>query len=178
MPDAMLNCPICHDICVCSLIAAPKEDTVPMEVDDLDDRSFTLEELGITAEEVKSLMLMRRVAWDDNIDVSYVTKPCKPCKPWRPTTAWFTESRIMRKAKFDPVESPKRRAQLKNDFSMQGCQCWTYYDNEPIGYSIFSLLGCKSNQSEVCIWCSRFGYAVFGHSTLGYCPEKALGLLD
>ena len=61
---------------------------------------------------------------------------------------------------------------------MQGCQCWTYYDNEPIGYSIFSLLGCKSNQSEVCIWCSRFGYAVFGHSTLGYCPEKALGLLD
>ena len=116
MPDAMLNCPICHDICVCSLIAAPKEDTVPMEVDDLDDRSFTLEELGITAEEVKSLMLMRRVAWDDNIDVSYVTKPCKPCKPWRPTTAWFTESRIMRKAKFDPVESPKRREKLNNDF--------------------------------------------------------------
>ena len=157
---------------------SPMEDIQPMEVEEWDDKSFTAESLGFTAEEWKSLMLMRHVAWDDNIDVSYVTKTEKPCKPWRPTTAWFTESRKMRKAKFDPVESPKRRAQLKNDMFMQGCQCWTYYDNEPIGYSIFSLLGCKSNQSEVCIWCSRFGYAVFGHSTLGYCPEKALGLLD
>ena len=176
----MLNCAICQDICVSSVIAAPKEEgTAPMEVEEWDDKSFTAESLGFTAEEWKSLMLMRRVAWDDNIDVSYVTKPWKPCRPWRPTTAWFTESRKMRKAKFDPVESPKKRAQLKNDSFMQGCQCWTYYENEqPIGYSVFSLLGNKSNQTEVCIWCSRFGYAVFGHFTLGYCPEKALGLLD
>ena len=154
------------------------EDIQPMEVEEWDNKSFTAESLGFTAEEWKSLMLMRHVAWDDNIDVSYVTKPCKPCKPWRPTTAWFKESRTMRNNEFDPVESPKRREKLKNDFFMQGNQCWTFYGNEPIGYSIFSLLGCKSNQSEVCIWCSRFGYAVFGHSTLGYCPEKALGLLD
>ena len=154
------------------------EDIQPMEVEEWDNKSFTAESLGFTAEEWKSLMLMRHVAWDDNIDVSYVTKKEKSCKPWRPTTAWFTETRIMRKAKFDPVESPKRRAHCKNVMFMAGCQCKEYYHNHPVGYSVFSLLGAHSTNTEVCIWCSRFGYAVFGHSTLGYCPEKALGLLD
>eukprot|EP00959_Pyramimonas_sp_CCMP1952_P386053 8090622-Pyramimonas_sp.AAC.1 len=60
---------------------------------------------------------------------------------------------------------------------MNGCQCKLFYDSEPIGYSVFSVLGDQSSQPAVCIWCNRLGYAVIGHTNLGYCPEKALGLL-
>ena len=142
------------------------EGSVPMDLEEWETKSFTLE------------AFMRRVSWDDNIDVSYILKEEKPSNPWKPTTSFFEDSRKKSKEKFDPVESPKRRAHCKNVMFMAGCQCKEYYHNHPVGYSVFSLLGAHSTNTEVCIWCSRFGYAVFGHSTLGYCPEKALGLLD
>ena len=152
------------------------EGRVLMELEELETKSFSLEEWEAKSMELKALK--HRVSWDDNIDVSYITKEAQPCKTWRPTTMYFAVTRMKRKEKFDPVESPKRRAHCKNDLFMAGCQCKAYYVNEPVGYSVFSLLGAHSTHADVCIWCSRFGYAVFGHSSLGYCPEKALGLLD
>ena len=145
------------------------EGRVPMDLEEWETKSFTPMELKA---------LKHRVSWDDNIDVSYITKVEQPLKTWKPTTMYFAVTRMKRKEKFDPVESPKRRAHCKNDMFMAGCQCKAYYVNEPVGYSVFSLLGAHSTHADVCIWCSRFGYAVFGHSSLGYCPEKALGLLD
>ena len=139
------------------------EGSVPMDLEEWETKSFTLE---------------FRVSWDDNIDVSYILKEEKPSNPWKPTTRFFEVLSKKRKEKFDPVESPKRRAHCKNEMFMAGCKCNEYCHNHPVGYSVFSLLGAHSTNTEVCIWCSRFGYAVFGHSTLGYCPEKALGLLD
>eukprot|EP00959_Pyramimonas_sp_CCMP1952_P225210 4709534-Pyramimonas_sp.AAC.1 len=60
---------------------------------------------------------------------------------------------------------------------MNGCQCKLFYDSEPIGCSVFSMLGGQSSQPDARAMCSRFGYAVFSHTKLGYCPEKARGLL-
>ena len=93
--------------------------------------------------------LKHRVSWDDNIDVSYITKEAPPCKTWRPTTMYFAVTRMKRKEKFDPVESPKRRAHCKNELFMAGCQCKAYYVNEPVGYSVFSLLGAHSTHADV-----------------------------
>jgi hypothetical protein len=111
--------------------------------------------------------------------ISFVEKPLREGgKPWKPTTKTYMYMRMMRKQTFDPVESPKKRAELNNDLSMNGCQCKLFNDSELIGYSVFSMLGDQSSRPDVCTWRSRFGDAVFGHTNLGYCPEKALGLLD
>ena len=151
------------------------EGRVPMDLEEWETKSCTLEDAPTL---VKLEAFMLRVSWNDDIDVSYVLKEEEPSKPWKPTTLVFEYTRTKRKENFDPVESPKKRAHKKNVLFMKGCQCKGYYENHPVGYSVFSLLGAHSTNTEVCIWCSRFGYAVFGHSTLGYCPEKALGLLD
>ena len=140
------------------------EGRVPMDLEEWETKSFTLEEWetkSFTPMELKALK--HRVSWDDNIDVSYITKVEQPWKTWKPTTMYFAVTRMKRKEKFDPVESPKRRAHCKNELFMAGCQCKAYYVNEPVGYSVFSLLGAHSTHADVCIWCSRFGYAVFGH---------------
>eukprot|EP00959_Pyramimonas_sp_CCMP1952_P446893 9357202-Pyramimonas_sp.AAC.1 len=56
---------------------------------------------------------------------------------------------MMRQQKFDPAEPPRTRAELNNDVCMNGCQCQLFYDSEPIGYSIFSMLGDPDLMSAV-----------------------------
>ena len=114
---------------------ASAEDSVTM---DWEPETFTVDVEIIT---------IKHVQFNDILDISFITKPEKPDgKPWRPTTKHYMDSRMMRKMKFDPIESPRRRADIKNALFLEGCRCEEYYQN-----------------NDVCIWCSRFGYSTFGY---------------
>ena len=91
------------------------EGRVLMELEELETKSFSHEEWEAKPMELKALK--HRVSWDDNIDVSYITKEAPPCKTWRPTTMYFAVTRMKRKEKFDPVESPKRRRTARTNCS-------------------------------------------------------------
>ena len=63
------------------------EGRVPMDLEEWGTKSITLEEWetkSFTPMELKALK--HRVSWDDNIDVSYITKVEQPLKTWKPTT--------------------------------------------------------------------------------------------
>ena len=79
------------------------------------------------------------VRLNEIVDLSFVEKEWD--KPWKPTK-YYEYKRMLRRQRFDPIESRMREALNKNALFMKGCTCATEWHNE-----------------DVCYWCSRFGFS-------------------
>ena len=120
----------------------------------MEDDALTVESVDMnwelessTIEEVD----FKYVRFNDIVDVSFVDK--EENKPWKPTTKHFEYKRMVRRRRFDPIESRMREALNKNALFMKGCTCATEWHNE-----------------DVCYWCSRFGFSasVLQAAALGF----------